>query len=547
MKTHEKLSGWLFSTLQFTVKNIQRVQRRRQARERLAALERAEMATPRLAHSSELHEQLDAAVAHLTGVDRSAILLRYYQDLSFEQIAQTLNISEAAARKRVTRAVDGLRRRVGIEITPALLSIATGFGVQHTPANLAQNIGHLAISAKAGAALPAGILSTTKGTVKLMIAAKLKVAALIAIGLAVSIPVAVVAVETATPNPPASPATPIPGATVAVAADTPAAADAPDWMAEFIKIYSLGPDQVVKLVPPPFSDVRQKFLDKQQEENTARIKAMMAANSAGGSPTGPAGNPFTAPPPGTVLGGAGGGGVGITMLSARVGGAGMGGVMVQSGPPDAAIFSQTGSAFQMKITSPPGAVNGNTGFGVYVLSQVVLGVPASNIECDKTLLRENIPGDFVFSTVATQEQLRAGLEKLVSDETGQSITLQFRDVNVDTYVLSGTWSYKPVDALETSPTPLIHVYDSDMEDKMGAITQTGTSDNFATSLGSFANVRVLIEAQGAPDSIQFRTHYDGMARNRNAQAILNHIADQTGLTWKKESLPVSHLFIEKAR
>lgn len=54
-------------------------------------------------------DEFDALVTSLPPCDREAITLRYVTDLSFAEIAEALGCSEAAAKKRVQRALQKLR------------------------------------------------------------------------------------------------------------------------------------------------------------------------------------------------------------------------------------------------------------------------------------------------------------------------------------------------------------------------------------------------------------------------------------------------------
>ncbi len=123
MKPEQKLSGWLFVTLGYTVKSIQRSRRRRQRYEKLAAIERpTSYATPPLA------DGLDEAVARLSEIDRIAILLRFYQGLEFASVGRRLGVSEEAAKKRVARAVTRLREWLGTAVSDESLTAASAFG-----------------------------------------------------------------------------------------------------------------------------------------------------------------------------------------------------------------------------------------------------------------------------------------------------------------------------------------------------------------------------------------------------------------------------------
>jgi RNA polymerase sigma factor (sigma-70 family) len=59
--------------------------------------------------SRETRQQLDAALATLDEVTRSAVVLRYYQDLSSKQIGELLELSPAAVDMRLSRARAQLR------------------------------------------------------------------------------------------------------------------------------------------------------------------------------------------------------------------------------------------------------------------------------------------------------------------------------------------------------------------------------------------------------------------------------------------------------
>jgi len=63
----------------------------------------------------ETTDEVRTALAELPDRQRAAIVLRYYADLSEEQIAHSLGCSVGAARNLVFRAMETLRRRIGEE------------------------------------------------------------------------------------------------------------------------------------------------------------------------------------------------------------------------------------------------------------------------------------------------------------------------------------------------------------------------------------------------------------------------------------------------
>ena len=63
--------------------------------------------------------------------DRQAILLRFYEQKSMADVGAALNVSEAAAKKRVAKALDKLRKKLqhkGVRMPLAGLGIAMAVG-----------------------------------------------------------------------------------------------------------------------------------------------------------------------------------------------------------------------------------------------------------------------------------------------------------------------------------------------------------------------------------------------------------------------------------
>ena len=101
-----KLAGWLLGVARFVCVRVKRERLRRDRRERAAAL-RSE-AVMEEAHG-EMRELLDDGLMRLGVDDREALALRYLGDQPLKGVADAMGISEEAARKRVTRAVEKLR------------------------------------------------------------------------------------------------------------------------------------------------------------------------------------------------------------------------------------------------------------------------------------------------------------------------------------------------------------------------------------------------------------------------------------------------------
>jgi hypothetical protein len=124
-----------------------------------------------------LHEALDG----LSAADRDAVLLRFYEQLSYRDLAQYLAITEEAAKKRVQRALDRLRvffSRKGVGLTAGALAGVLGqHAAEAVPAALAGQVAQVAL-AGAGTTLAAtSTLTLTKGALSAMSIATAKTAA----------------------------------------------------------------------------------------------------------------------------------------------------------------------------------------------------------------------------------------------------------------------------------------------------------------------------------------------------------------------------------
>jgi RNA polymerase sigma factor (sigma-70 family) len=173
IRTDASLAGWLFSTARFVSKNALKQEAWRAARERKAADMQA--ATSDADSWREIDPVLNDALASLRAPEREVILLRFFQELSFAETGVALGISEDAAKMRVGRAVDKLRRcltKAGVAVPAAGLA---GLLAENA-ATAVPTISVASIVAGAGAACLAGITVIMEGAMKAMKMAKMKTA-----------------------------------------------------------------------------------------------------------------------------------------------------------------------------------------------------------------------------------------------------------------------------------------------------------------------------------------------------------------------------------
>ncbi len=148
---HSVLSGWLHRTAQNLAANTVRSDVRRRAREQEAATMNELLAPEPEAAWEHIAPQLDAALGELSEPDRDALLLRYFERKSAREMAEVLVVSDDAAQKRVSRAVERLReffskRNVTIGAS-GLVVVISANAVQAAPVGLAATISTAAILA----------------------------------------------------------------------------------------------------------------------------------------------------------------------------------------------------------------------------------------------------------------------------------------------------------------------------------------------------------------------------------------------------------------
>ncbi len=171
------LSGWLFQTARFAARNA----RTRQARRMAAEQKRSELMSQEQSLDSEAWREiepiLNQSLAALRESERECLLLRYFQGLSHVEIGTALGLSEEAARKRLTRALEKMRRFFAKEgvIVPGvvLAALLSTHAAKAVPAACQANIaaitphvlaGHLSLSLSGSHAyqLSEGVLKAMK-------------------------------------------------------------------------------------------------------------------------------------------------------------------------------------------------------------------------------------------------------------------------------------------------------------------------------------------------------------------------------------------------
>ncbi len=179
---HPVLSGWLHRTAQNIAAQTVRTDVRRRAREQEAVAMNELLSSETDASWEHIAPHLDAALGELNELDRDALLLRYFERKSAREIAQTLDISDDAAQKRVSRAVERLREffaKRGLTVgASGLVVVISANAVQAAPAGLAATLATAA--ALAGTALATTTTATAAKTIVMTTLQKTLITATIA-------------------------------------------------------------------------------------------------------------------------------------------------------------------------------------------------------------------------------------------------------------------------------------------------------------------------------------------------------------------------------
>ena len=182
------LTGWLYETTRFTAARLLRTNARRHAREQEAFMQSTLNESDLSRHSAptsetanvwtQLAPHLEAAMSALGERDRALLLLRFYENKSGPEAAALLGIREDAAHKRMTRAIEKLRKffaQRGVAISSAAIAGAVSANsVQAAPVGLATSV---TVAAVKGSGVTATTLTLIKTTLKIMAWTKLKTAA----------------------------------------------------------------------------------------------------------------------------------------------------------------------------------------------------------------------------------------------------------------------------------------------------------------------------------------------------------------------------------
>jgi RNA polymerase sigma factor (sigma-70 family) len=143
------LSGWLHRTAQNLAAKAVRTDVRRRVREQEAAAMN-ELLSESHTEWQQVAPHLDAGLGGLSEADRDAVILRYFERKSAQEMAHVLGITAEAAQKRVNRAVERLReffQKRGVTVgASGFVALVSANAVQAVPAALLATVSAAALS-----------------------------------------------------------------------------------------------------------------------------------------------------------------------------------------------------------------------------------------------------------------------------------------------------------------------------------------------------------------------------------------------------------------
>jgi uncharacterized protein (TIGR03435 family) len=180
------LTGWLFKTTRYVALAQVRAEVKRRRHEQETQMQTRLESEPSSGAGdqawAELAPLLDQALAQLNETDRQAVLLRFFESKSLAELGDKLGANEDTARKRVSRALEKLRKffaKHRVFYSTAIIAGAiSANAVQPAPAGVVAAIPAMALK---GSAISISTLALVKDALRLMTIAKLKTAALLAV------------------------------------------------------------------------------------------------------------------------------------------------------------------------------------------------------------------------------------------------------------------------------------------------------------------------------------------------------------------------------
>jgi RNA polymerase sigma factor (sigma-70 family) len=482
LRQDSPLDAWLFAVTRNTALNAVRERNRRTTHERKAATMKNLTVSPSLPadEPGRVEPELSTALARLRERDRNLILLRFTRDLTLGQVGAALGITENAAAKRMTRILDKLRLSLLRKGLDLSLPAMTASLAGFSATHAPET---LATSMIHNALLASHThLAATTGGSLIMTTLKAKLAAAIFVAcLVAALPAGVIAIYAYYQS------TSPPVVLVQPPSVAPAVPPNAD-LAEFYRLYTPTPANAVVFVAAPTERARQAVFRISQHNTFPSWTHSIAVRFLNGRPQ---------------------------------------------------VWGQNSGSYDLAG-----------------ICELTMGVYPMRFEGPDSIRFAEHPGDFSFLGKASQPQYLSAIGRIADKQFGKHFNLIFRDVVRKVIVLRGQWHFTPVQFTDGKHhRHQVELYGVALGDSKTGGGGGGSPDDFLGGLSLWINnAEVVFDATALPSEINWHFNYapqSGTAgqtpppdHDHDKTLVLNHVCQQTGLTWSEELRTVHHLFIE---
>ena len=194
-------------------------------------------------------------------------------------------------------------------------------------------------------------------------------------------------------------------------------------------------------------------------------------------------------------------------------------------------------------------ISGSTpgGSSLRRLPQPLAGIYPQEIEGDQALLDKEIQGDFIVRKGLSAEKFVECLEPILRRECGLPVKLALREAERRVFVARGKYRFLPI----AGHSGLV-IYGKELFPYSGSGAGTDDFPKMLQTVGAAITRPIINEVQEAPKGktsweFNFRAVATAEQRDEDTEptAVLGHLAEQTGLTFKEETRKVRVLFVEE--
>lgn len=206
-----------------------------------------------------------------------------------------------------------------------------------------------------------------------------------------------------------------------------------------------------------------------------------------------------------------------------------------SGMPDSLLFQWDNHLIEKEIS------NNQQGFTIEEILNSLQIYPFT-IQGDKDILRIRCVGDFVVRRDISYELALQELEKIFQGDLHLPVKFGFKDNQEKVIVIRGNYQPKLFPDRQN-----LCIY-SEKPSPPKVWIEKGNFQQLTRGLENYLKERFINETQfSLTESLSWAYNYMENGEQRNTQKILQHLTEQTGLTFTEETRTVPVLFVEKTQ